>query len=249
LREGDSLIYGDFSKEDSIALLRFIGSSLKCSTCSGLEKLVEELSILIGCETATCVLSPEDLKSSFNGDIDIKIGPRWLGLYILRGLKGIFSNLADSFPADFLADILKEPEPRENFISFWESCFSAGECSCRNSVPVEESTFCVFRKEAECYRRASGILNAAFPHLCAVFLRIYMLQTSKEGEPKKSIFSPREKDVLRLLKTGKSSWEIANLLGISERTVKFHVSNILFKLNAVSRTHAVAIAMEHGLID
>lgn len=61
--------------------------------------------------------------------------------------------------------------------------------------------------------------------------------------------SLREKEVLAWLKKGKSSWDIAIILGISERTVNYHVKNIMHKLNAVSRTQAVALAMEHGLIE
>jgi DNA-binding CsgD family transcriptional regulator len=59
--------------------------------------------------------------------------------------------------------------------------------------------------------------------------------------------SKREKEILKWLKKGKSSWEISVILNISERTVNFHVGNIMQKLNAVSRTHAVAIYIEKGI--
>ena len=59
--------------------------------------------------------------------------------------------------------------------------------------------------------------------------------------------SKREKEILKWLKKGKSSWEISVILSISERTVNFHVGNIMQKLNAVSRTHAVAISIEKGI--
>ncbi len=61
--------------------------------------------------------------------------------------------------------------------------------------------------------------------------------------------SEREKEVLTWSKRGKSSWEISAILNISERTVNFHVNNIMQKLNAVSRTQAVAVAIERGLIN
>jgi DNA-binding NarL/FixJ family response regulator len=61
--------------------------------------------------------------------------------------------------------------------------------------------------------------------------------------------SLREKEVLNWLKRGKSSWDIANILHISERTVNYHVTNVMQKLNAVSRTQAVAVALEHKLIN
>jgi two-component system response regulator FixJ len=61
--------------------------------------------------------------------------------------------------------------------------------------------------------------------------------------------SLREKEVLNWLKKGKSSWEISTILNIGESTVNFHITNIMQKLNAVSRTQAVAIAVEQGLIN
>ncbi len=48
---------------------------------------------------------------------------------------------------------------------------------------------------------------------------------------------------------GKSSWEISVILNISERTVNFHIYNIMQKLEAVNRTHAVAVATSLGLIE
>jgi two-component system, NarL family, response regulator LiaR len=58
----------------------------------------------------------------------------------------------------------------------------------------------------------------------------------------------REIEVLRLLGQGLRNSDIANRLVISERTVKFHVSSILSKLNATNRTQAVKRAVQMGLI-
>lgn len=60
--------------------------------------------------------------------------------------------------------------------------------------------------------------------------------------------TPREHEVLTLLARGLQNKEIATELTITERTVKFHVSAILTKLNATNRTEAVAVAAQAGLI-
>jgi DNA-binding NarL/FixJ family response regulator len=58
----------------------------------------------------------------------------------------------------------------------------------------------------------------------------------------------RELDVLSLMAEGVANKTIAWRLGISEHTVKFHVASILTKLNAASRTEAVATGIRRGLI-
>jgi two-component system, NarL family, response regulator len=61
--------------------------------------------------------------------------------------------------------------------------------------------------------------------------------------------SPREVDVLRLIAGGNANKAIASQLAITEETVKGHVKNILSKLAASDRTHAVTIALRRGIID
>jgi len=59
----------------------------------------------------------------------------------------------------------------------------------------------------------------------------------------------REREVLALIVRGLNNTEIADELVISRNTARFHVSNILTKLNAVSRSEAAAIAVQHKLVD
>ncbi len=59
----------------------------------------------------------------------------------------------------------------------------------------------------------------------------------------------REEEVLELLVQGKQNKEIAIELSITERTVKFHISSIMGKLDAGNRTEAVTIAIQRGLVE
>jgi DNA-binding NarL/FixJ family response regulator len=68
-----------------------------------------------------------------------------------------------------------------------------------------------------------------------------------EPEPVEAL-TPREMDVLRLLAEGLHNRTIAERLDINERTVKYHVSAIIAKLEASNRTDAVMRAVELGLV-
>jgi DNA-binding NarL/FixJ family response regulator len=61
--------------------------------------------------------------------------------------------------------------------------------------------------------------------------------------------SSREIEVLRLISGGNANKEIAAQLSITEETVKGHIKNILAKLGANDRTHAVTIGLKRGIID
>lgn len=59
----------------------------------------------------------------------------------------------------------------------------------------------------------------------------------------------REAECLRWAADGKTSWEIAQLLNVSERTVNFHLNNSMLKLDVSNRQHAIAKAVLRGLIN
>lgn len=61
--------------------------------------------------------------------------------------------------------------------------------------------------------------------------------------------SPRETSVLRLIRDGCQNKRIAERLGIAETTVNFHIRNIVDKLQANDRTHAVTIGFRRGLLE
>ena len=62
------------------------------------------------------------------------------------------------------------------------------------------------------------------------------------------LLSEREKDVLRLVASGKSNREAAQALSVSENTIKFYMKKIMLKLNTSNRTEAVNVAHQKNLI-
>lgn len=66
--------------------------------------------------------------------------------------------------------------------------------------------------------------------------------------PRRERLTAREREILALLTEGRSNRAIAEHLGIGERTVKFHVGEILARLGAANRAQAVAIAQARGIV-
>ena len=79
-----------------------------------------------------------------------------------------------------------------------------------------------------------------------------LLLTDAEKQPEldssDQILTPREIEVLRMIAEGMGNKEIASKLGISDHTVKFHISSTFAKLGAVNRAEAVTLGIRLGLI-
>lgn len=103
------------------------------------------------------------------------------------------------------------------------------------SPSSSEHTYHVLSYFISCLSKAQARIDSAKPGSIACARRSCRL-------------SPRELTVLLWMKEGKTNWEIARILGLSERTVRFHVGSIFEKLDVTSRTQAVARALGSGLI-
>jgi DNA-binding CsgD family transcriptional regulator len=244
------------SNRDAILLLELINDSLACTSPEQVVKLMGRLGALLPYQAALSCMG----KIGANGIIeDVKL-------------------LNVNYPADYLAELakreltMKDPVVMENFKNFrmqyWADTFKQQPVThdirtilslaedygfrkvrsgcgygygVRNLKGTEGSFFCYQGLDRS--SRTEEILSLVIPHFHEAIRRTG--QISKNTAP----LTPKEIDVLNWLKQGKSNWDISIILKISERTVKFHVGNIMRKLDATTRTHAVAIAFEQGLVD
>ncbi len=69
-----------------------------------------------------------------------------------------------------------------------------------------------------------------------------------QADPALPVLTPRELETLRWTMEGKTAWEVANVLGISERTAVLHANNAMHKLGCVNKHQAVLKALRLGLI-
>lgn len=108
-----------------------------------------------------------------------------------------------------------------------------------------------------------ALLKTLIPYVDKAFQRI-SAHTPATAEPPEPVAAPatvstdpgcahsaltqREKEILQWTAKGKGCWETGLIVGISERTVKFHLQNIYRKLNVVNRAQAIAIAARTNLL-
>lgn len=97
-----------------------------------------------------------------------------------------------------------------------------------------------FRSRREALK-FSPLLQAFLPYFHRALLRVNGLINYEQVGTIASL-TPREREVLKWLTEGKSNWDISTVLGIAERTVKFHIQNLMRKLAATNRCQLVANA-------
>ncbi|MFJ2491699.1 LuxR C-terminal-related transcriptional regulator [Pseudomonas iridis] len=90
-----------------------------------------------------------------------------------------------------------------------------------------------------------GYIFYAASHLSELFARTLPKQSMKPDQPH---LSPRELEVLQLSAGGKTAYEISKTLRLSERTVNYHVQNVIEKLNVCNKISAVIAAARAGII-
>jgi len=97
-------------------------------------------------------------------------------------------------------------------------------------------------------RAAQQGLYVLDPSVSQVDISAQAQASGQNPEAVPTTLSPREREVLGLVASGLPNKAIARALGISDHTVKFHVSSVLTKLDAGSRTEAVTIATRQGIL-
>ncbi len=99
---------------------------------------------------------------------------------------------------------------------------------------------------------APGIVNVA--HLIGEYLHgraarmVIEEALTNSSKRRRSLLSPRESEALTWVARGKSTWEIARILDLSEKSVEFYLDSCKHKLQATNRTQAVVKAIVLGLI-
>lgn len=169
----------------------------------------------------------------------------WINSYITQGYQEIDPVLTSGrkglfYWKDLFKTVVPDPE-------FYSQAASFGLANGFSYVATTQNTYTLLSaggKGVKDSSRSREILHYLAPHLQQRALSL-AYKLPRNSLPK---LTPREREVLLWAMEGKSNWEISIVLGIGQESVKEHISNMLRKLNASNRTHAVAIALQQGLL-
>jgi len=239
-----------FSKTDCMSILDLINASLACNDEDSFRSLIGRLNDLIPFEYAICgmsKISPDNRISSFQL-LNISYPSDWLELYMNNQYHLIDPIVVEhfrNFNLQYWADTYQKHDRAHEFIATARD-FSLKEgytTGIREQKKNLASIFTLSGQYAQRSARTEFILNTLMPHIHQALRRL-----TKNFDSTFQPLTSREKEVLDWLKYGKTSWDVSRILNISERTVNFHCASVVHKLDAVSRSHAVAIAIDKGLI-
>jgi len=161
----------------------------------------------------------------------------------LRGLE-LARRVALYCPTTKVIMLTSNPDDRQLF----EIIKTGAVAYLDKSITGEELTKTIRRISSGKYPINDSVL--ARPKIAEHVLRQFQSIYSN-GKTMESVAVPltsRETQILNYIAAGNSNKQIANILQISEQTIKNHVSNILRKLNANDRAHAVVLAIRYGWI-
>lgn len=239
-----------FSKKELMDVLGVIHASLSCKTEGDFKSLLEKAKGIVGGEHSISGLGIYDAKGlvEANTILNSSYPKEWFSVYQEKHLyfiDPIVIQQCKSPGTQLWIDTYKKYRGKDisDFIHNASGFgLKYGISSGINSSCNRMASLIAFSNSKDYFEEhQKEVMDAIIPHLHQALVRIYrQLKTDILSH-----LTEREMDMVHWVKEGKTNWEISMILHISERTVKFHLDNIKEKLGAVSKTHAVAILMEH----
>jgi len=178
--------------------------------------------------------------------VNVGYPTEWLGAYLENGYATVDPVLRTHF-RQFKPQLWSQTyrgELSEQELDFIEHAGSYGlsegvTLGQRNNAETLGSLFSFAGVDMGEHPRHMAVLAHLAPHL-----HVALMRTAFAPSDSRSLLSAREREVLQWMIEGKTNWEASRILGITERTVKFHVQNILAKLQSSTRGQAIAHALE-----
>lgn len=247
-------LFADLTKREIQAVLEIMHYSIEAKTGDDVYQVLRLIQRVVACPRViggVARLNSKGTFGEFNNVINVSYSNDWLYTYCKNeyaAIDPVLQHLSSGTPTLIWEQTFAASTSQKQR-EFVEEARAYGLTNGITTWNVDRSrgiaTFFSFAGgDASDAVRYKGILEYLVPYLHRVLATGTLLLSSIGSKG----LSPREITVLLWIKEGKSNWEIAHIIGISERTVRFHVESIFLKLDTSSRTQAVAVAMERGLL-
>lgn len=189
--------------------------------------------------------------------LDHSFGPKWSLLYTERRFDRVDPVLRHgrtvSGPFRW-GDAFGDAAPSRASATFLEAASDFGlvqgvAFACRSRAAPVSTILSLASCDERDFDRMMAIVSAVGPHVHEAYDRLRPPDLLGPARVEGISLTPREREILSWTQDGKTYWEIGQILGISQRTVKYHFERIKAKLDVVTVSHAVAKAMRLGLLE
>lgn len=235
------------SQDDLRVTINFMTSCLNITDEEKFHELILDLSDYLGFEyTLYCFMKTAYKSDNYVHFVNLTYPAEWLKEYHRK-------NFIEHDPVRVELELMLEKEGAGSFI-YWDKFdrqISEGEkrvikrrneygfkygCSVFDNNESKEFSFLITLGSEKNIpdKRTEIIMSMIISHLAVVRKKLNILQLI-------SSLSSRERTVAEWLSKGKTNSEIADILEISESTVKYHITNLFLKLQVANRSQAVAI--------
>jgi len=232
---------------------RFV-SLLNCQTEEALQRTVIQVGSDYGFEQTLLAVVPKKPTSLSEAYIRGNFSPQWLDIYDRKRLIGIDPTVAHcvsrSIPLLWEPAIFASKEQREMGEEASRFGLRTGITLPFHGANGEIGVLCFaknIRPSRRFYRDVLHIIPALSMMRDFAFEATLQFAKSPNLQPPPAL-TQREFECLKWCASGKSSWEIAQILGCSESAVNFHFGNLRRKFQATSRRHVVVKAIHCGLL-
>ncbi|MBI5047608.1 MAG: autoinducer binding domain-containing protein [Deltaproteobacteria bacterium] len=246
--------YKRFSKRELIQILETIQTLMNCRNEADIKMVLEKAKELVCGEYSICGLGVYDNKGvpEVNNVINGSYPEGWFEVYREEKLYEIdpivwhhHKFLGTQIWADTYKKYKEKISPKfiYNADSFGLSLGIAGGIRSPSGRLTSIISFANDKNYFGAHEKA--IMDILVPNFHEALVRVCR-ENKRKPLPYLTV---KEKEIIKWVREGKTNWEISAILNVSERTIRFHIENIKNKLDAATKAHVVAIAMERGEAD
>jgi LuxR family transcriptional regulator, quorum-sensing system regulator CviR len=246
-------LFDDLTRKEMQCVLEILHYTMQATTGADVHQLLQLVQrvaaspLVIG---GVAQLNSNGAFEEFNSVINVSYSNDWLYHYGTKGyatVDPVLQSVLSTFQTQVWEQTYKSANSKKQ-LEFMEEARSYGLTQgLTTGMPEPGRNFASFFSFAGGDPghaiRYKNLLEYLLPYLH----RILIANVHTPSANRVKGLSPRELMVLEWMKQGKTNWEISRIIGVSERTVRFHVESIFMKLDVGSRTQAVACAIEQGL--